>query len=741
MEFTKDCPMKLFRLFVWVGLFAILSADSFADSADPMPYPPLPEAVTSFGATVAGDALYVFGGHMGRVPGNSLDGLSPHFCRLNLSQPEAGWQTLPMQQSSQSPGLVAWQNQVYRVGGLSFQNSVGEPTVYESLATFARFDPEKMAWIELPPLPIPRSSLDAAVVDGKLYVVGGWNLQGSSAQSGEWQEDALVFDLANEGGAWKPIAKPPFQTRALAAAAHDHKLFVLGGMKSSNQTTKEVHIYHPETDSWTLGPELLSGNSFGGFAISAYATAGKLYYCGGDGTVYALSPAGDVWESVERLLFPRMFHRVVPVAEDQLAVIGGISGGTYQASLEVVPLRSAAPDRVKSAKWTVNFSGAARHSQALLVHGGALFAFGGNNSPKPHDFAASNFVDEAFRFDLAARTVETLPKLPQPMQSGAAVLIGPRIDQSIYLLGGLSPREDQFSSTDLIQQYRLRSQAWSDEVRHLPASRAMFSAAVHQGTAWMFGGAQSGTAGRGLVSETWSWNPAEDDEVQTLAEAALPVPTRSFGGALMGDRYFVVGGLGENSQIVAKAQVFDFTTKAWSEIPAPQHARVFPSLVVSGGKLYLSGGFARVDGHFAGATAVEVFDPASQTWSTAFDELAPTLAEMTMLEFQDRLLFYNIDKDQPGIAHFMLVDPSPQSPGQSAIVMEREERSPAAEMVSRLMRLDRNRDGKLATDEVGNRFQQIVTSADTDGDGAATREEIEAHAQQQAADGTRPMPR
>ena len=735
--------MSVLRPFLLASLVCCLPGMALADAPNPLRFPPLPEAITSFGATVAGEHIYVFGGHMGRVPGNSSDGLSPHFCRLNIAAPESGWETLPMQQSSQSPGLVTWNGQVYRVGGLSFQNKAGEPTHFESLATFTRFDPQAKTWIELPPLPTPRSSLDAAVVDGKLYVVGGWNLQGSSAQSGEWQEEALVFDLANEQGSWTPIAKPPFQTRALAAAAHDHKLFVLGGMKSTNETTKEVHIYDPQSNQWTTGPELQTSGSFGGFAIAAYATGGQLYYCGGDGTVYALNDAGDGWRTVERLLFSRMFHRVVPIADDQLAVIGGISGGAYQSSVETVSLPAAPQTGIKSATWTVPFSGTARHSQILVVHGGALYAMGGNSSTGPHDFAPANFVNEAFKFDLSGRSVEALPNLPQPVQSGSAVVVGRRIDQSIYVLGGLSPQADKFSSTDAIQQYRLRSKSWMEELQHLPGTRSMFHAAVHGGNVWMFGGAQSGAAGRGLVTDTLFWNPIDEEPVQVLPNAALPVASRSFGGAVLGDRYYVVGGLGEGNKIVAKMQVFDFEHKSWSELPAPKHARVFPSLAVSGGKLYLSGGFAQVDGHFAGATAVEVYDPATQTWSSAFEELAPTLAEMTMLEFQDRLLFYNIDKDQAGLAHFALVDPTPQSVGQAALAADREERGRTSDLLVRLMRLDKNRDGQVSLEEAGNRFQAIITEADANKDGIASREELDAFLQKRESENnpTRPGPR
>lgn len=717
----------------WSLVLSVAVVASGAAPSNPMPYPPLPEGISSFGATEADGWIYVFGGHMGRVPGNSKAGLSPHFCRLNAASPAAQWEELPIENSSQSPGLVAWKGKVYRVGGLSFDNQPGEATVYHSLNLFTQFDPQTKAWTALPALPAPRSSLDAAVVDGQVYVIGGWDLQGADVQSAPWHEDAIAFDLAKENSQWTPIAKPPFQTRALAVAAHNHKLYVLGGMKSSNQTTKDVYIYDPQADTWAKGPELKSSNMFGGFAISAFATGGKLYYCGGDGTVYGLNDAGDDWQPVERLIFSRMFHRVVPVSDDKLAVIAGVSGGSYLASVEVVSVGKSDPARVKSVAWSVSFPGTARHSQVLLLNGASLYAFGGNRSPNPHDFHKEAFANEAFRFDLAARTVETLPNLPQPVQSGAAFLAGSRIDQSIYVMGGLSPDGEKYHSSDVIQQYRLRSKAWSEELQHLPGSRAMFGLGTHAGTAWIFGGSQVKTAMSGLSAETWQWTPTNEEPPTVVPDAAIPTPRRSFGGTVLDGKYYAVGGLGDKNEIVDSASVFDLETRKWSEIAAPKLARVFPSLAAAGGKLYLAGGFSKVDGHFAGTTEVEVYDPKTKTWSSAFQELAPTLAEMTMLEFQDRLLFYSIDKDQPGTAHFVLVDPNPQAVGFAAMSMGAEERSGSAELAQRLLRLDRNKDGQLTKDEVGARFHPIIDKVDTNKDGTASKEEIEAYLQQEEA--------
>lgn len=730
--------MFQFRRMVLLAMVALVSVRTAEaqNANDPLPFPPLPEAISSFGAVVSGDHLYVFSGHMGRVQGNSSDGLSPHFCRLNVKQASAKWESLAMHVPSQSPGLVEWNGCVYRVGGLSFKNKLNEDTQFNSLAIFAKYDPKTNTWTDLPSLPKPRSSLDAAVVDGKLYVVGGWDLQAASAQEAPWHEDALVFDLSNEKGEWKPIAKPPFITRALAAFGHNHKLYVLGGMHNTNQITRDVHVFDPATNAWSQGPQLPGADTLSGFAISAVDIGGKLYFSGSEGIVYRLDDAANEWRTVERLLFPRSFHRLVAASPEKLLAVAGVArGGGYLGNVEAINT-SHQSNQPKLVHWTVEFPGQAKHSQALLLSGSSLYAFGGNRSRQPHDFSKAAFLSEAFRFDLAARTAEQLPDLPAPLQSAAAYLAGGRNDQSIYVLGGLGPQDSDFRSLDTIFQYRLRSKAWSEEVRHLPESRAMFGTATHDGNLWVFGGNEVNTGSKGLSAATWMWNATSEEPIAAIEGASIPLPRRSLGSAVIGQKFYAVGGLSIDMQPVATTNVFDFSTRKWSEAPAPKHARVFPSLAAAGGKLYLAGGFEKVDGHFAPAKSIEVFDPEKQTWQTAF-ESAPwaTLGgdQMAMVEFLDRLLLFGIDREKDGLAHFVLFDPNPATAGFGNAPSMFTERPGPPELLVSLLRLDKNKDGKLAKDEVGSRFQPIVDKVDADKDGFATKEEIEAYIRQEQA--------
>ena len=140
-------------------------------------WPALPRGVTSFGAAVAGDWLYVYGGHLGGAHAYSADAQSGEFSRLNLAQPTE-WEPLPGGPKRTGLAMVSHGGKLYRIGGFSALNSEGEDDNLVSQADVARFDPQSMQWETLPALPAGRSSLDAAVIGEAIYVVGGWNLQG-----------------------------------------------------------------------------------------------------------------------------------------------------------------------------------------------------------------------------------------------------------------------------------------------------------------------------------------------------------------------------------------------------------------------------------------------------------------------------------------------------------------------------------------------------------------------------------
>jgi hypothetical protein len=233
----------------------------------------LPETVTSFGAVTAEGWLYVFGGHKGERHEYSAEMVSGSFHRLRLSEARV-WEPLPPGAPAQGLPLVAHGGYIYRVGGMAARNTPGTKQDLHSMTLVQRFDPQRTRWEEWPPLPAPRSSHDAVVIDNNLFVAGGWQLTGGTNKT-VWPANALVLDLANPRAGWREFPQP-FQRRALALAALGSRVFCIGGMNSDNQTTLAVDIYDTSTGQWTKGPELPPGKHKG-FSCSAIAQNGRIY--------------------------------------------------------------------------------------------------------------------------------------------------------------------------------------------------------------------------------------------------------------------------------------------------------------------------------------------------------------------------------------------------------------------------------------------------------------------------------
>ena len=300
-------------------------------------YPDIPKAVTSFGAAIAGDALYIYGGHTGRAHAYYKEAQANTLWRLDLKKPKA-WESLGDGPGLQGLAMVAHGGKLYRIGGFTAKNKDGEEGDLWSQAAVARYDPATKRWQEVSPLPEPRSSFDAAVLGDKIYVIGGWQMQGDGET--KWHKTAHVLDLSANSPVWKALPEPPFQRRALSVAAHDGKVYAIGGMqpKKGGPTTR-VDIYDPSTGKWSQGPGLV-GEGMEGFGSSAFAVGKALYVSTISGKLQRLAEDGKSWKVVRQLERARFFHRMLPLSDEQLLSVGGgsMTKGRYE-QLDVIEVR------------------------------------------------------------------------------------------------------------------------------------------------------------------------------------------------------------------------------------------------------------------------------------------------------------------------------------------------------------------------------------------------------------------
>jgi N-acetylneuraminic acid mutarotase len=653
-------PYKEIRYYTTLTVAPEATKEAGVDTSSPSsPFALLPEAVNSFGGAVAGDWLYVYSGHTGETHKYHRGTTTPHFRRLNLKD-RTTWEELPPGPALQGVTLMAHGGKLYRIGGMSAHNAQGEANDLRSVADFARFDPDAKTWTDLPPLPAPRSTHDAVVVGDKIYVVGGWSMMGGDSSGAEFCEDALVYDLAKPDARWEPIPEPPFRRRALAVAENGGKLYVLGGLTEESSIAKSVDVFDIASGTWSSGPEL-PGGKLVGFAPSAFGVEGRLYVSGHDGLVHRLNAKGDGWEVAGKLVVPRLTHRLLPGINGDLLAVGGTFANVPSRVVESVPLEGSAEPGPRILTWSTPSTTLARQGQAVALIRSKLVAVGGNRTTKPHAFAAENLVAEAESFALGRMEASSIDALPEVRQS--AVLAAPAARNApAYLVGGIGPDGDVSRTLGDVFQLDLASGRWSKHpTATIPDDRGMFGMASYRSALWIFGGSvwdpRKGPGQRAMTMDVLRWDLGRDGASFEPTGQKLPRARRSFAGAVLGSKYYLVGGLGEDLKLVEPVDVFDFEDGTWGTIPAPR-PRLFADLVTLDGKLYLAGGFVRpAQGHPEPARTIESYDPAKGTWTTLLEESPIPARNARLLAAGGRLLLFAPGSEPGDPARFALIAP------------------------------------------------------------------------------------
>jgi N-acetylneuraminic acid mutarotase len=156
---------------------------------------------------------------------------------------------------------------------LFFSVAAGTQTVYA-----------EDSWASKSSLHVARCLLGVAVVDGKIYAIGGASGNGFLSTNEE-------YDPATN--TWTSKAPMPTARSAFGIAVYQNKIYCLGGYVKGGAT--EVNeVYDPATDTWETKKSVPTPT----LNIRANVVDGKIYLMGGgpNGTLNQVyDPANDMW--------------------------------------------------------------------------------------------------------------------------------------------------------------------------------------------------------------------------------------------------------------------------------------------------------------------------------------------------------------------------------------------------------------------------------------------------------------
>ena len=186
---------------------------------------------------------------------------------------------------------------------------------------------DQSLWNPLTPMPTARSDLGVAVVDGKIYAIGG--LSGDSPVSNNEQYDPVA-------NSWTVEMPMPTARSGFAIAAYNEKIYVIGG-KVGNGFVGNNEVYDPSTNTWETKSSMPTPRS----DLTATAVNDKIYLIGGkeysNTNPYAAQsninevydPANDSW--ITKTSIPTAVYGYGSAAiNEKIYIVGGSQTVTSQ---------------------------------------------------------------------------------------------------------------------------------------------------------------------------------------------------------------------------------------------------------------------------------------------------------------------------------------------------------------------------------------------------------------------------
>jgi N-acetylneuraminic acid mutarotase len=267
-----------------------------------------------------------------------------------------------------------------------------------------------LGWVGFAPLPTPRSEVASAALDGKIYVIGGFDAQGNSTNVLE------VYAAGARANTWERKAPLPEGRDHPMAAAFGGKVYLFGGGRGD--ATRTVFVYDPASDTWSRGLDMPYRRTAGGAAVigDRIIVVGGVGDMPGETMVY--DPAANTWSIGPPLPEPRE-HLGVTSAGGVVYVVGGRWNDQLKATNEALSSLTGSWRRLAPMP-------TARGGTAAGSLDGRVYVAGGEA------FNPSRTFSEVEVYDPATNTWTSAPPLPTPRHGLAVQGAG----TDVYVIGG-----------------------------------------------------------------------------------------------------------------------------------------------------------------------------------------------------------------------------------------------------------------------------------------------------------------
>ncbi|RMH19212.1 MAG: kelch-like protein [Gammaproteobacteria bacterium] len=284
-------------------------------------------------------------------------------------------------------------------------------------------------WHLLPNTDTPKSHSPTVAYQGRIYVFGGGGDHFDSLNSTQ------IYDPATN--TWSSGTPMPTRRSGSAYALIDGKIYIIGGMHKPKDGKffflKNMEIYDPETDSWSDGPDMNHLHDYPACTV----LDGKIYVMGGhhpeatEGgpstdpgfeVCERFDPKTGEWEEIAPLLTPRFALSAITY-RGRIYTMGGVAF-TPDGFLNFDHLECYDPEqnqwsRVEDIRLPYETAG-----QGSVRIGEKLYVFGG--------YSGDGICNRSHCYDFSTGEWTELEAMPDTRAAmGITVL-----DNTIYMIGG-----------------------------------------------------------------------------------------------------------------------------------------------------------------------------------------------------------------------------------------------------------------------------------------------------------------
>jgi N-acetylneuraminic acid mutarotase len=545
------------------ALFVVLSTSSRLEAGAWVQKAPVPGEPVGASAVALDGKIYVMGGVV--TPSPSYDNTA----NVSVYDPVTNtWDSRASMHTARGFLATAVVNgKIYAIGG-------GYPTPVNSVEVY---DPVTNTWTDKAPLPKPYEGTRAAVVNGIIYVVCGN------------QTDSTCYAYDPAMNVWTEKKSHP--GLGVGTIAYKGLIYTFGGGPApAGPVTNAVWAYDPQTNLWSSRKEMPTARA----GVWTYVICGKIYVIGGYqrqnssiAKVEVYDPATDTWTSNPDMPFASCFHTGAAV-DGKIYVMAGTSDWVFGhgPNWEYEPCLDD-PSACIWSKCSSLLEGRAGSCAAELD--GKIYLLGGFGS------GALDNTDLNTVFDPVTKTWETR----KSMDTSRALLAAAAVDGRIYAIGGGYPQP-----IAKVAMYDPATDSWTSRkslLKPYMGSRA----AVVNGIIYVVGGNSGDSA-------CYAYDPGSNQWTETKSH-----PSGSGAGATAyKDLIYTFGGGGTTGPVSAAVWAYSPGANQWTRKRDMPTARAGVWTYVVCGKIFVIGGFQTQNSSLA---KVEVYDPATDTWMVGTD--------------------------------------------------------------------------------------------------------------------------